>query len=309
MYKRIMIFVTFIYLSLLSEQQNFEKQLRLHFDINKTIIAMDVVQGKDLAETINGILAEFTFGLWDGKQEQSYYAYVTDQLVVAHPELSRVDELFKAKRRELLKEFPIFLEQYPSLLIQYKIDQARMLAILSEHEMVIFPSFFKAIIWLEHNYLDRYAIYLRTFGQDLPEVIPAIEQACCIRFAAQGKFEGKKFSLVESEEDLYEFFAGQDSQHYAVRDDYRYWQSCGYQAVGGKIFPVDITNSSIISIFFDDNANDPDKPIICPVDANYNLQDTDELLIQGNIVAVDPKQAILDEDYFINKIKAIMQEN
>jgi len=141
-----------------------QKQLRLHFDINKTIIAMDAVQAKGLEETINGVLAEFTFATWDGANEQSYYAYITDQLAAQNPQLSRADELFKAKRNALLKEFPAYLKQHPLLLAQYESDKARMLDILGEGEMVIFPSFFKAIGWLDTTCPNGYAIYLRTFG-------------------------------------------------------------------------------------------------------------------------------------------------
>ena len=84
MYKRIIFVATFfVFQPIFTNQENnihVQKQLRLHFDINKTIIAMDAVQGKGLEETINGILAEFTFAQWDGKHEQSYYAYLSDRL-------------------------------------------------------------------------------------------------------------------------------------------------------------------------------------------------------------------------------------
>ncbi len=283
-----------------------EKQLRLHFDINKTIIAMDAVQGKGLEETINGILAEFTFAQWDGANEQSYYAYITDLLAAQYPQLSRADEAFKAHRAVLLREFPIFLQQYPMLLANYEYDKSRMLDILDKDEIVIFPSFFKAIVWLEAHYPHKYAIYLRTFGQDLPEVVPAVEHATSLRFAGQGIFQGTRLSLVEREDMLYEFFVGASVQHYAIQDDYAYWKSRGFRAVGGKLFPLDPTHPRIVSIFFDDNANDPDKPIICPIGQHDELYDTLELLKTGHIVAVNPKEAILDEDYFIKKIQAIL---
>lgn len=67
-----------------------------------------------------------------------------------------------------------------------------------------------------------------------------------------------------------------------------------------------MNDSQAISIFFDDNANDPDNPIIHPIGLNSKLENTETLLKMGNIVAVDPKEAILDEDYFINKIKALL---
>jgi len=141
----------------------------------------------------------------------------------------------------------------------------------------------------------------------VPEVVPAVEKATSLKFAGQGEFQGRTLSLIGQEDALYDFFVGQDVQHYAIRDDYLYWKSKGFQAIGGKPFPLDTSNTNIISIFFDDNANDPDKPIICPVGPDNQLEDTLQLLKTGNIVAVNPKEAILDEDYFINKIKAVLQ--
>jgi|SRR3989339_877320 len=306
MYKQVIFIVVLAQQLILANQDNSEKELRLHFDINKTIIAMDTVQGKGLEETINGILAEFTFAKWDGNHEQSYYAYITDRLAEQNPELSRSDEKFKTKRAVLLKDFSLYLKQYPALLMQYQDDKSCMLKILGDGEMVIFPSFFKVIAWLDIHYPNKYAIYLRTFGQDLPEVVPAIEKITSLRFAGQGEFQEKNLSLLGKEETLHDFFNGKNAQHYAIRDDYTYWKSQGFQAIGGKPFPLDIDNSNVISIFFDDNANDPDKPIIYPIGLDNRLEDIAELLKNGNVVAVNPKQAILDEDYFIKRILILL---
>ena len=89
--------------------QSVQKRLVLHFDVNKTIIASDVVQGKDLAQTVNGILAEFTFAAWDGKTIQSYYAYVSNQITQGRPDLHRSSEAFKRERNNRLQLFPIYL--------------------------------------------------------------------------------------------------------------------------------------------------------------------------------------------------------
>lgn len=165
---------------------------------------MDAVQCKGLKETINNILAEFTFAAWDGNHEQFYYAYTTDQLAAQNPKLSRADKKFTAQIGILLQEFPIVLKKYPRLLAQHEQNTTRMLEILDKEELVIFPSFFKAIAWLEQNYPNQYALYLSTFGQDLPEVIPAIEQATPLKFAGHGKFEGINLSLI-TKGNIYDF--------------------------------------------------------------------------------------------------------
>ena len=136
-------------------------------DINETIIAEDAVQGQGLSAIIPSISAEFTEAKWDGKNKQSYYAYITDQLAKQHPQLSRADETFKNKRSELLKEFPTHLKQHhPRLLVRYEQEKAQMLKVLSGKGMVIFPSFYKTIHWLNHHYPNKYTLYLRSFGED-----------------------------------------------------------------------------------------------------------------------------------------------
>lgn len=280
--------------------------LCLHFDVNKTIIATDAVQGKDLEATVNGVLAEFTYACWDGNREQSYYAYITDQIALEHPELTRASEEFKIMRSQRLHEFPIFLVQYPDLLTQYEYDKKRMLELLSKDETVIFPSFYNAIQWLDEHFPKHFAIYLRTFGQDLPEVVPVIEEHCSLQFASFGEFQNNKLSVAAPEQSVYDFFMQVDPIHYALHDDYEYWKANGFQARGGKPFPIDIQQNDIISIFFDDNATDSDKPIINPIGPDGGCEETALLLKRGNIVAVNTKEAILDPNYFINKIKVLM---
>ena len=289
--------------------QRAPKELHLHFDINKTIIAMDAVQGKGLEETINNVLAEFTFAKWNGEQNQSYYEYVTNTIAHENPQLSRASEIFKSVHTEHLKKFPLYLEHYhPQLLFQYGQEKTRMLEILNKKEMVIFPSFFKAILWLNSTYPNQFALYLRTFGKDLPEVVPAIESKAPLKFAGLGEFKGNDLFIQSKQKLLLKFFKNPKRKHYAIQDDYAQWKLHGFQAQGGKPFPIDLSNPEVIPIFFDDNANDPDKPIIQPVRPDGSLENTQELLKRGNLVAVNPKEAILDEDYFIKKIQAVYQK-
>lgn len=307
MYKQIMMLLLFFSTIGANQVRDLcaHKELRLHFDVNKTIIALDSAQGKGVEETVNGILAECTYAQWDGKNEQSYYAYVTDVVIANYPHLSRSDDEFDIQRDMLLRQFPQFLQQYPGLLEQYEYDKQRMLELLSSDGLVIFPSFFKTIQWLNATYPGRYVIYLRTFGNDLPEVIPAITNKCGLQFNKRGSFKGRDLTLTIGQDGLYDLLTGMNLQHYAIQDDYAFWKLNGFQAIGGKPFAVDISNEKIISIFFDDNANNPDKPIIYAFNPSHELQDTQLLLNLGHIVAVDPKEAILDEDYFITKIKKV----
>lgn len=282
------------------------RRLRLHFDINRTIIAIDSAQNKSLEETVNEILTEYTFARWDGVHEQSFYEYVSEIVANENPQLSRADETFKSKRIMLQKNFVQYVKDEPYLNEQYKQDTAKMLRALSTEHLVIFQSFFKAINWLNTHFPNRYTIYLRTFGEDLPLVIPIIEKETKLNFAIQGEFDDTKLSLMINRSDLYDFFTG-NNQHFAIKDNYKYWKTKKFQPIGGKPFYVDKNNTNDISIFFDDKANNLDRRIIFPIGPNNIIESSQELLKTGNIVAVNPKEAILDEDYFIKKIEQILK--
>jgi len=291
------------------------QRLVLHFDVNKTIIATDIVQGKALAQTINGILAEFTLFAWDGSVTESYYAYVTRQIARNHPNLSRASEAFKHERSRLLREFPAYLEHHhPDLYKTYVTEAAHMVQLLEAESPTIFPSFFKLIAWLnESDYRDRYVIHLRTFGQDLPEIVPVLEKRAQLAFSAFGIFREHKLhvgtdtdkAIYNSAQELYDILTS-SGKNYAIQDDYQYWKISNFQARGGKPFPIDLHDASVVALFFDDNANDLDKPIVCPITPQGSLESTERLIDLGTIVVVNPKEAILNEDYFIEKVKATL---
>src|ERR1700733_7719267 len=112
MIKKVSFLAAFCFSPLTHTCQDPQEEIEIHWDVNKTFIAMDAVQGKDLHQTMNGILAEFTFAEWNGGQKQSYYAFVTERLAKENPDLSQADEAFKTKRSELLKGFPDYLKQH-----------------------------------------------------------------------------------------------------------------------------------------------------------------------------------------------------
>ncbi|HEV2917516.1 MAG TPA: hypothetical protein VGW78_07280 [Candidatus Babeliales bacterium] len=279
------------------------KQLRVHFDINKTIIATDAVQAKDVETTVNGILAECMIAPWNGNNSQSYYAYVTDQISQECPFLARTDDVFKHKRTQRLKQFPVQVkQQYPEQYALYEQEKAAMMHVLQNSPTGIFPSFYQTMQWLATQYPNRYAVYLRTFGTDLPAVVSTIQKNSSLRFANQEADLTQSIPRIA----LLRMVTNQSLCHYAIRDDYICWKAHDFQVVGGKPFPIHLDDPDTLSIFFDDNAQDPDKQIICPLKPNGELEDTKKLLASGHIVAVNPRDAILDVNYFINKIKALL---
>lgn len=281
------------------------QKLVLHFDVNKTIIATDSVQNKGLAQAINGILAENTFYPWNGTDQESYYSYVTREIAKNNPNLHPASPEFKSKRSQLISGFLEYITQYQPLWFQCLNEKVRMLQLLRAKELVVFPSFFNLINWLDTHFKDRYVIYLRTFGTDLPEIMPIIEQYTSLKFAGMGTFEGRYLDVASQYSSLAEFFYA-SNKHYALQDDYAHWQAAGFSAIAGKLFPINTYNSDILTMFFDDNANDQDKPIISPIFHNGELLNTQELIRSGHIVSVNTKEAILNPDYFIEKVQKMV---
>jgi len=306
MYKKITVFTfVFFIFQFNSSLAIMQKKLIIHMDVNKTIIALDLAQGKDVEETVNIILTEFTRFAWDSQDEQSYYTFLTDQVAQEFGQLNRASEEFKKIRDARLRTFPSFLKKYPHLLATYEQEKNDLLHMINRHEMGIFPSFYKLISWLDAHYPNNYTIHLRTFGIDLNNLIAAIEKNSTLKFAGRGTFKNGTLSLAIEKKSLSHFFSNTGAQHFAISDDYPYWKASGFQTHGGKPFPIDAQNAELISIFFDDNADDAERPIICPLQPDGTIADTQELMQKGIIVSVNSKQAILDEDYFINKIKAV----
>lgn len=91
---------------------------------------------------------------------------------------------------------------------------------------------------------------------------------------------------------------------YAIKDDYMFWSAKRGAAEGGKLFLLDENSKNVHQIFFDDNINQ---------DLSFSIVDirnsiTGEKLAYPNVidkymVQVDPRKAILDESYFVKKVR------
>lgn len=296
-----------------------DKHIVLHIDVNKTIIASDIAQGKDVHQTINGILSEYTKAKFDGNNWQSYYNFVTDKLLRENPGLSRSSEELKAMRSKELNNFPEYLKNnHGDLYNQYEADKQQLLQILmpsqtsklttDESKMALFPSFFKLINWLNKN-CTSYSIHLRTFGEDLPVVVPLIHSQSNLKFAQIGKFQGETLMLGSNKiakKQLYDLFK-EKNKHYAIKEDFSYWKTMNFKAEGAKCCPIDLIDSNTVVMFFDDNAADTDRPIVNPISPDGSQLDVQQLIQLGVIVPVNPKEAILNENYFIDKVAARLQ--
>jgi hypothetical protein len=293
------------------------KNLYLHFDINKTIIAIDLVQNKDLETTLNGVLAEFTYNTWDSSNIfQSYYKYVTTQVSQDNPHLERHDQKFKELRSQVINNYATYLEKnYKDLHVKYLFEKEQLKIILTNKQekekesLIIFPSFYKVLTWLNENYFNKYAIHLRTFGKDREDVVKSLSKLSNIKFKNTGVFTKEDLLLdnnkVITKENIFDFFNNKNLDNYAIQDDFKYWESLKFNKEGGKPFPINKENKDIY-MFFDDNIGDPDRTIVKPIDENCNVLDINDLIKSNNIICVNTKDAILDENYFIDFIKNLI---
>ncbi len=94
--------------------------------------------------------------------------------------------------------------------------------------------------------------------------------------------------------------------HIAIHDDWSYWSAHGMAARQGKPFYIDRDDAETLTIFFDDNIIEDDqiKNIISPLDAHTGeVISIEDLVESGQAVRVDTLEAILNDDYYIDRVK------
>eukprot|EP00405_Crypthecodinium_cohnii_P010473 CAMPEP_0206425756 /NCGR_PEP_ID=MMETSP0324_2-20121206/3975_1 /ASSEMBLY_ACC=CAM_ASM_000836 /TAXON_ID=2866 /ORGANISM="Crypthecodinium cohnii, Strain Seligo" /LENGTH=696 /DNA_ID=CAMNT_0053890587 /DNA_START=116 /DNA_END=2204 /DNA_ORIENTATION=+ len=88
----------------------------------------------------------------------------------------------------------------------------------------------------------------------------------------------------------------------AIKDDWAWWQFHGESAAAGKLLPLLGGQTSTTQVFFDDNI-DLDDPRI--VDCRTTAGDVVPVAVslgQGFCVKVNPVEALLEDDYFLEKL-------
>ena len=282
--------------SIFSCEEQYSPNLVIHLDVNGTIFGSDSVQNKSSNTMSNESLAKSTIYPWDGQHEQSFFE-------------------FKKERSKRLESFPDKLNETQRE--QYDSDMKRIAEIL-EDENTLYPSFYQLVEWLNEKHNGKYAINLRTFGSDLKKVVPIIESNTNLRFKAMGAFDKQTLKFLHIDNpvkekeftgtsDIYEFLS-KPGNHCAIQDSYPYWKDHQFQASGGKFFPVDVDDPKSVVMFLDDNANE-DRKIIHPINLSGELEDTEALVKSNNIVAVNRKEAIFDNHYFIKIIKEKLEQS
>ena len=91
----------------------------------------------------------------------------------------------------------------------------------------------------------------------------------------------------------------------AVRDYYFHWALNREASCAGKLLLLDFEDESLHQIFFDDNiwiGSEKDTCIVDVRDSKNGETVSPESVLGKNLVKVEPKDAILDSEYFINEV-------
>lgn len=288
--------------------------LVLNFDINKTLIASDKAGNKLVDDVINELLAEKYIAFWDSSllEEISFDDYV-NKILIPGP---KNDSELRRQRKCYLQRFLDYLRENNSPLYELAFsDYETALKVLESSQGDIFPSFYRLIEKLNEQQIS-YSIILRSFGLELFEVKQEINSFHEGLIGRTAEFQKGKLYLDSGEviEDSYEIYCTLRSiGHIAIHDDWNYWNSHGLAAHQGKPFYVDREDSEILSIFFDDNIDEADSinNIISSLDANTNESiPIEEVVELGLAVRVDTLEAILNDNYFIERVeKAVEKAN
>lgn len=285
------------------------QHLVLHFDINKTLIASDQGGGKSTEDVINHLLAEDFTSLWEVGQAEplSYYDYVHRVLVPGPVH----DKHLWPERKEYLDRFVVTVNE-----LNYPVKEAvneeywKIRAKLHDAKSPVFGSFFALLDYLDDQEIS-YSLVLRSFGVDLVEVAEEIERVLERPFFdGYATFhQGKLFveeSEIDSPSDICEFFS--TGKNLVVQDDWLWWRLHNKSYKFGKPLYLDLEDNEVLQVFFDDNIEGEGSPtdIVTPIDVQRKPLKIEGLIEEGRLVQVDTVQAILDDSYFVDKVKRIL---
>lgn len=279
----------------------------LFVDINKTIIAEDKARGLDTEQSLGAMLStmpEYAYTWGDGLEKMPYDKWVNKKVFPGSdkdPALKKKAESYQAKFVEAAKN-----ANHPMAQEISSEFEALKSSLKNQGSRSVFTSFSNLIKYLnEKNY--SFSIVLRTFGKDLEAVAQELAQDG-LTFT-YGSFSKDILSIndktISNPADMIAVF--QPAKHYAIQDSYDWWKQNNFTENGGKPFPVNVNDKHVLSIFFDDNADDPARPIlhIMPFGKPTNL---DELIEIGRVVPVDTRKPILDKNYFIDAVEYALKQ-
>lgn len=277
----------------------------LHFDLNKTIILKDTSKNMTADQTIISILAENTLHQWSADYPSMSFKHYVEKIL--YPGEKTSPEL-KQLRFNKIQEFLAFANQYPELHESVRKTYEAVKKVFYNNEtdktnFSIFPSFFKFLKMMRTMENTSFKIILRTFGNDLNEVVDEINRhPHGVTISKFGKFTNQQLQIngkiLKKTLEIFEFLK-QTPEHLAIQDNYQDWFLNHENKHFGKPFPYEAHSQNTMSFFFDDNLTFESEDIVNPEEIHGNALPTEQLKNRF-LFQINPLEAILNEDYFIN---------
>lgn len=177
--------------------------LVLNFDINKTIIMSDIGAGRDIFGTLNSLLSECVWGIFDAtipKENRApidwvvccdspsvdppvtgavtFGAYLEDHTCMAKKERTAIKTTFTNSGCIGEKFRPYLLGIQSAMMVQEKREVPSSCEDLFQSEYYhILPSFFAAVQYLVQHSVN-FRIVFRTFGVDIPSIAKEFNLFC-----------------------------------------------------------------------------------------------------------------------------------
>lgn len=287
-----------------------EEQLLLYFDVNKTLIASDKASDKTVDNVVNHLLAEKYIGVWSPDQNAPYsyveFIYQTiDSNDLSTKKLKKIRKVFLDNFVEHLSDTDHPLKK------EVNENYQKLMSKLNDSTSIIFESFFSLLKYLNETN-TKYSIVIRSFGNDIPDVGEAIEKKTSPSFfenslTFQKGILKKGENEYQSPEEIHDVLAS--GKNLLIQDDWKWWSEHQYQRNYAKPFYLACKDSDLLEIFFDDNLGDPlsEIDIVAPLNVcNGESLKPNQLIDDGRLVKVDTIEAILDNEYYINKVKKIL---
>lgn len=298
--------IIFLFLIISAPILGEKTHLMLYFDINKTLIASDRVGGQSIEDVLNQLLASKYKYRWHSSLSKpiSYDAYIRNILLPGDEHDLTLKKQRKTYQNHFISDLkdrnhPLYLEALKT----YNSAHEK----LKKSNGNVFYSFYRLLEMLDQKHIS-YTLILRSFGAEVFEIADEINEIYDNKFSHTGFFlEGKLFvdnEIVGNNAfEIYDFL--KNSNHIAIRDDWKNWMNGKMDSQFGKPFIIDPADKNTLNLFFDDNIDlsDNKKNIISPIHAKTGRPILiGELADRKQVISVDTLEAILNENYFINLV-------
>lgn len=337
------------------------RKLILHFDVRNTILVADSVTQIGVEQALNSYLSGVTWGYeneageweWVSKEPSlnapepgcmTYYKYLEKRLVRTPTDRGTLRQHTGDFTQEELGA--MFLPYFVKSLNDFEWthpEQDKTLTMRGENGKLyhyILPAVFQLIQHLHDTNRD-FAVIIRTYGMDAPNVLKAISHSLqgnhvafpnlpLLNFKVNSKpgsirrhqdgtitatldQDDQNYFFTE-ESEMYEFLSNQTGVC-AFVDDFLYWQNNNYSSSCAKPLWINPEHTSVQHIFFDDNIRLTDSDSIVDLRmagrdsgaanthfSSVSLKNT-EKFENMCLVHADLLQSTADINYFIDKVK------